>query len=96
MLIEFLVIVISNKEIHQMANPVYKPITKNKNLKKNPKKDSKKKNLPKTNFDFFDFFLQKRPETESRNSGDHELWNHEMQGSPVCHFVHLEKDMIPE
>ena len=35
---------------------------------------------------FFIFFLQNhemRPETESRNSGDHELWYHEMQGSPV-------------
>ena len=25
-----------------------------------------------------------RPETESQNSGDHELGNHEMRGSPVC------------
>ena len=25
--------------------------------------------------------MKKKP--ESRNSGDHELWNHEMQGSPV-------------
>ena len=23
------------------------------------------------------------PKIESRNSGDHELWNHEMWGSPV-------------
>ena len=27
-----------------------------------------------------------RPKTESRNSGDHELWNHEMLGSPVLHI----------
>ena len=26
-----------------------------------------------------------RPETESRNGGDHELWNHEMRGFPVIH-----------
>ena len=42
---------------------------------------------------FFGFFFSKswnggeftklRPETESRNRGDHELWNHEMRGSPV-------------
>ena len=50
------------------------------------------KKFPKKNF-FFGFFFSKswnegeftnlRPETESRNRGDHELWNHEMQGSPV-------------
>ena len=62
MLIEFLVIVISNKEIHQMAITVYKQ----KTIDKNFKKKIKKKNL---NF----FFFSKRPETESRNSGDHEL-----------------------
>ena len=27
------------------------------------------------------------PETKSRNSGDHELWNHEMRGSPVIWLV---------
>ena len=35
---------------------------------------------------FFDFFFRNhemRPKMESRNSGDHELWNHEMQGFPV-------------
>ena len=42
---------------------------------------------------FFGFFFSKswnegeftnlRPETESRNRGDHELWNHEMRGFPV-------------
>ena len=26
------------------------------------------------------------PETKSRNSGDHELWNHEMRGPPVYNF----------
>ena len=35
------------------------------------------------------FYLKKnhemRPETESWNSEDHELWNHEMRGSPVKH-----------
>ena len=29
-----------------------------------------------------------RPETESRNRGDHELWNHKMRGSPVCNTEH--------
>ena len=28
-------------------------------------------------------FTNLRPETESRNRGDHELWNHEMRGFPV-------------
>ena len=28
-------------------------------------------------------FTKLRPERESRNSGDHELWNHEMRESPV-------------
>ena len=28
-------------------------------------------------------FTKLRPETESWNSGDHELWNHEMRVSPV-------------
>ena len=28
-------------------------------------------------------FTKLRPETESRNSGDHKLWNHKIQGFPV-------------
>ena len=46
------------------------------------KKIKKKKKI-------LDFFLQNHeiwPQTESRNSGDHELWNHEMRGSPVLHI----------
>ena len=44
---------------------------------------------------FMDFFYQNlekgeftklRPETESRSSGNHELWNHEIQGSPVSTY----------
>ena len=34
----------------------------------------------------FGFFSSKRPELESRNSGDHELFYHEMQGSPVVYI----------
>ena len=71
-----------------MAITVYKQKTINKNLKtkKNPK-------FFFWNFFFLGFFSEKswngeeftklRPETESRNSGDHELWNHEMRGSPI-------------
>ena len=37
-------------------------------------------------------FTKLRPETESQNSGDHELWNHEMRGSPVyCSVYRREK-----
>ena len=59
-----------------MTITVYKQKTTNKIFliqKKIPKKDG-------------DFFLQNhemRPKIESRNSGDQELWNHEMRGSPV-------------
>ena len=28
-----------------------------------------------------------RPKIESRNSGDHELWNHEIRGFPVLQTV---------
>ena len=36
--------------------------------------------------------MKLRPETESRNSVDHKLWNHKMQGSPVYtnYFVNAE------
>ena len=49
------------------------------------KKNSEKKKFQKKIF-FLDFFLQNHeiwPQTESRNSRDHELWNHEMRGAPV-------------
>ena len=45
----------------------------------------------------FAFFFQNhemRPETESRNSGDQELWNHEMQGSPVLTSVSTHDSMV--
>ena len=42
-LIEFLVIVIFNKEIHEMVTNVYKQEAMNKNFFKNPKKIFKKK-----------------------------------------------------
>ena len=38
MLIEFLVIVIFNKEVHEMVTNVYKQEAMNKNFFKNPKK----------------------------------------------------------
>ena len=71
-----------------MAITLYKQklSIKVKNLKKIPKKILKK-------IFFGGFFLSKswnggeftklRPETESRNSGNHKLWNHKMRGSPV-------------
>ena len=31
-----------------------------------------------------------RPKMESRNSGDHELWNHEMRGFPVVLEYYIE------
>ena len=70
-----------------MAITVYKQKTINKNWKqkKNPKKNSEKK-ISEKKFFFWIFFLQNHeiwPQTESRNGGDHELWNHEMRGSPV-------------
>ena len=45
----------------------------NKDFLKNPK------NWKKI---FFWIFTKLRPETESWNGGDHELWNHEMRGFP--------------
>jgi hypothetical protein len=60
--------------------------------------DLKQKKIPKksrkfSDFFFFYFFISKSRnreeftkfnlENESRNSGDHEFWNHEMRGSPV-------------
>ena len=44
------------------------------------KKESKKISEKKIFDVFFDEIWS---QTESRNSGEHELWNHEMQGSPV-------------
>jgi hypothetical protein len=33
--------------------------------------------------------MKLRPETKSRNSGDHKLWNHKIWGSPLSNFVSL-------
>ena len=44
-----------------------------------------------------DFFLQNHeiwPQTESRNSGDHELWNHEMRGFPVFFLFPEQQKML--
>ena len=68
--------------------------------KKDTKKSRKNpENFPKIfwNKFFFDFFISKSRnreeftkfnlENESRNSGDHEFWNHEMRGSPVSNYT---------
>ena len=59
-------------------------------LKKKKSKKSKKKSHFFLLFLIFfskswngEEFTKLRPETESPNSGDHELWNHEMRGSPL-------------
>ena len=62
-------------------------------LKIHPKKIPKNFRKFSKKIFFFAFFGSKsrnggeiheiRPETESRNSGDHEFWNHEMGGPPV-------------
>ena len=57
-----------------MAITVYQQETMNKFKQEKPKKN------------LFGFFSSKRPELESRNSGDHELFYHEMQGSPVVYI----------
>ena len=61
--------------------------TKSKNLKFSEKN-------PDFFFNFFSRswnggdFHEIGPQTESRNSRDHDLWNHEMQGPPVLwHFI---------
>ena len=85
-----------------MAITVYKQKTMNKNFEKKIQKICEKQL-------FFWFFSSKswngeeftklRPETESRNSGDYELWNHEMRGSPVYGdwfmTFGLSKDKVP-
>ena len=69
MLIEFLVIFISDKEIHQIAITLYKQKNENIFFFKNPKYFSEKKILKF----LIIHFSSKRPETESRNSRDHKL-----------------------
>ena len=39
-------------------------------------------------------FKNLMPETESRNKGDHELWNHEMWGSPVVSKLQILKNWL--
>ena len=69
----------------------WKWTTKNKKKGKKSKKNLKKK-IEKNIFAIClgsksrnrEEFTKLRPKTESRNSGDHEFWNHEMRGSPVA------------
>ena len=86
MLIEFLVIVISNKEFHQMAITVQNTI--NKNWKKKIQKlFPKKKRIP--TFFFFFFFLQKGLKQNHKIAG---ITNCEITkcGDPLYSFLNLE------
>ena len=69
-----------------MAITVYKQKNIDKNLKKKKKWDFflKKLGFFSEKSWYGEEFTKLRPETESRNSGDHEFWNHEMRGSPVA------------
>ena len=85
MLIKFLVIVIPSKEFLMFM--WWQLLYINKKTIQN---SWKSEIFPKKIFlDFFSKswiggeFTKLRPETESRNRGNHKLWNHEMRGSPV-------------
>ena len=66
-----------------MAITVYKQKKTIKKVGKKIRKFFLKKKIFWIFFSKLNQFTKLRPETESRNSGDHELWNHKMQESPV-------------
>ena len=84
-------------------------ISSTKPWKKIGNNDENWKKNPEKKFFFFAIFFSKSrngedfheisAETKSRNSGDHEFWNHEMWGPPVNFLVnflraHLQKQYL--
>ena len=57
--------------------------------------DFEEKNNKKKKLNFFLQNHEMRPTIESRNSGYHELWNHQMRGSPVVCLLNGHKPKDP-